>query len=99
MNDYKLTLEMTVKMDDAEAADDLGEALCNIVDSIIDCYPTVRRYDGIIKYDLSDEGKEASFTTSVSEYGNSLAVNITRHVEKIGVGKGDKVVVTVRRYA
>lgn len=99
MNDYKLTLEMTVKMDDAEAADDLGEALCNIVDAILNHHPTVRRYDGIIKYDLSDKGKEASFTTSVSEYGNSLAVNITRHAEEIGVGKGDKVVVTVRRYA
>ena len=99
MNDYKLTLEVTVKMDGSEAADDLGEALCNIVDSILDYYPTVRRYDGIIKYDLSDEGKEASFTTSVSEYGNSLAVNITRHAEQIGVGKGDKVVVKVRRYA
>ena len=99
MNDYKLTLEFEVKMDDAEAADDLGEALCNIVDSIVSYYPTVRRYDGIIKYDLSDEGKEASFTTSVSEYGNSLAVNITRHADEIGVAKGDKVVVTVRRFA
>jgi len=99
MNDYKLTLEVTVKMDGAEAADDLGEALCNIVDKIVEYHPTVRRYDGIIKYDLSEAEKEASFTTSVSEHGNSLAVNITRHAEKIGVGKGDKVVVTVRRYA
>ena len=66
MNDYKITLELEVRMDDAEAADDLGEALCNIVDTILDYHPTVRRYDGIIKYDLSEAGKDASFTTSLS---------------------------------
>jgi len=98
MTAYKITLEASVTTDGTIPADDLGVALCDVIDSIVSRYPTVSEYGGI-RYELTEDGKEATFTSNVSEHGNSLAINITKHADEIGVGKGDKVVVTVRRYA
>ena len=99
MTAYKITVEVEVKMDGTEAADDLGLAIASTVDAMVDHFPTVSRYDGIIDYNVTEVGAGASFVTSVSEYGNSLAVNVTKQAREVGIRKGDKVAVIVRRLA
>ena len=80
---------------DTDRMDNLGDALCGILDAVLDTYPTVGDYR-IVGYTVGD-GREAKFLTVVSRYGNSLAINLTKHAEEIGIDKGDRVMVTVRR--
>ena len=98
MPDYKLTFDVIVGMDGFGAADDLGESLANIIDAVVEHYPTVNEHE-VVEYDVAEAHGGASFTTKISEYGNSLAVNVTRHAGAVGIKKGDMVRVTIRRLA
>ena len=99
MTAYKIAIDVTVSTgDDYAKADALGEYLCNIIDTVLADSPDDTGYIGM-GYGITDAEKEASFTANVSEYGNSLAVNVTRHAAEIGIKKGDAVAVIVRRLA
>lgn len=100
MTAYKIAIDVSVDTgDDCEMAVNIAEYLCNILDTVLaGSIPTTYEYIGI-EYEITEVGKEASFTANVSEYGNSLAVNVTKYANEIGIKKGDVVAVTVRRRA
>ena len=98
MPDYKMTFDVIVGMECPDAAEDLGESIANIIDAVMEHYPTVNEHE-VVEYDVAEAHGEASFTTKISEYGNSLAVNVTRHAGAVGIEKGDMVRVTIRRLA
>lgn len=99
MSDYKIGIEVTVGTGgDHGAAENIGEYLANIIDTVLAGAPQLFDYMGV-EYGITEAGKEASFATTVSEYGHSLAINVTKHAPGIGIQKGDRVAVTVRKIA
>lgn len=99
MSDYKIGIEVTVGTGgDPGAAENIGEYLANIIDTVLAGAPQLFDYMGV-EYGITEAGKEASFATTVSEYGHSLAINVTKHADEISIKKGDKVTVTLRKAA
>jgi hypothetical protein len=95
---YMLTVAVRVGADNPSPVRELGRMLEDVTEAVLLNTPGLDGYH-LLGAQIGEANITTSFTTTVSEYGNSLAVNITRHADEIGVGKGDKVVVTVRRYA
>lgn len=96
---HKLTFSVTVSTEDLDAAEHMSEMICDVTEAILNGVPetTVETFDKVA-YEITDpDGEDTSFTTSVSEYGNSLAVNVTKLKDRIGLKKGDKVALTIRR--
>ena len=96
---HKLTFSVTVSTEDLDAAEHMGAMICDVTEAILNGVPetTVETFDKVA-YEITDpDGEDASFTTAVSEYGNSLAVNVTKLKDRIGLKKGDKVALTIRR--
>lgn len=97
---HKLTFSVTVSTEDLDAAEHMSEMICDVTEAILNGVPetTVETFDKV-SYEITepDDGEDASFTTAVSEYGNSLAVNITKQANRMNIRKGDKVLVIIRR--
>lgn len=98
---HKLTFSVTVSTgEDLGAMEDMSEMICDVVEAILNGVPetTVETFDKV-SYGISapNENDSASFTTAVSEYGHSLAVNITKQASRMNICKGDKVLVTVAK--
>lgn len=98
---HKLTLTVTVSTgEDLDAMEYLAEMICDVTEAILNGVPetTVETFDKVA-YEISAPGEDdgASFTTAVSEYGHSLAVNITKQANRMNIRKGDKVLVTVAK--
>lgn len=92
----RITLTVHVVGEDRGAVRDLAEVLEDVADAVITHAPGIEHHRGLDVSITQDptEGM-AKFETTVSEYGNSLAVNITRQAKRINVRKGDRVVVTI----
>ena len=98
---HKLTFSMTVSTEeDLDAIEHLAGMICDVTEAILNGVPetTVETFDKVA-YEISAPGEDdgASFTTAVSEYGHSLAVNITKQANRMNIRKGDKVLVTVAK--
>ena len=98
---HKLTFAVTVSTEeDLDAMEHLAEMICDVTEAILNGVPetTVETFDKVA-YEISAPGEDdgASFTTTVSEYGHSLAVNITKQANRMNIRKGDKVLVTVAK--
>lgn len=98
---HKLTFSVTVSTEEELGAmEDMSEMICDVVEAILNGVPetTVETFDKVA-YEISAPGEDdgVSFTTAVSEYGNSLAVNITKQANRMNIRKGDKVLVTVAK--
>ena len=97
---HKLTFSVTISTEDLDAAEDMSGMICDVTEAILNGVPetTVETFDKVA-YEISAPGEDdgASFTTAVSEYGHSLAVNITKQANRMNIRKGDKVLVTVAK--
>ena len=98
---HKLTLTVTVSTgEDLDAMEHLADMICDVTEAILNGVPetTVETFDKVA-YEISapNENNSVSFTTAVSEYGNSLAVNITKQANRMNIRKGEKVLVTVAK--
>lgn len=98
---HKLTFSVTVSTGEGlDAIEDMSEMICDVTEAILNGVPetTVETFDKVA-YEISAPGEDdgVSFTTAVSEYGNSLAVNITKQANRMNIRKGDKVLVTVAK--
>lgn len=96
---HKLTFSVTVSTEDLDAAEHMSEMICDVTEAILNGVPetTVETFDKVA-YEIADpEGPDECLTTTVSEYGNSLAVNVTKLKDRMGLKKGDKVALTIRR--
>ena len=98
---HKLAFTVTVSTgEDLDAIEHLAEMICDVTEAILNGVPetTVETFDKVA-YEISAprEDDSVSFTTAVSEYGHSLAVNITKQANRMNIRKGDKVLVTVAK--
>ena len=96
---HKLTFSVTVSTEDLDAAEHMSEMICDVTEAILNGVPetTVETFDKV-SYEITDpDGEDTSFTTAVSEYGHSLAVNITKQANRMNIRKGDKVLVILRK--
>ena len=98
---HKLTFSVTVSTEDLDAAEHMSEMICDVTEAILNGVPetTVETFDKV-SHEITEpdsDGEDASFTTAVSEYGHSLAVNITKQANRMNIRKGDKVLVIIRR--
>lgn len=93
---YMLTLRVRVGADDRSSVTELGKVLEDVAEAILLNTPGLDGYS-IIGSEIGEVNNVTSFTTKISEHGNSLAINVTKHADEINVSKGDKVAVTVRR--
>ena len=98
---HKLTFSVTISTDeDLDAMEHLADMICDVTEAILNGVPetTVETFDKVA-YEISapNENNSVSFTTAVSEYGNSLAVNITKQANRMNIRKGEKVLVTVAK--
>lgn len=93
---YMLTLRVRVGADDRSSVTELGKVLEDVAEAIL---LNTHGLDGyiIVGSEVGELKNATSFTTKISEYGNSLAINVTKHADEINVSKGDKVAVTIRR--
>lgn len=99
MSWHKLTISATISTDDLSALEGTAEMICDVTEAILNGVPesTVETFDAV-RYDLEDpEGPDECLTTTVSEYGNSLAVNVTKLKGRMGLKKGDRVALTIRK--
>lgn len=99
MSWHKLTTTVTISTDDLSALESTAEMICDVTEAILNGVPesTVETFDQV-SYELADpEGPDECLTTTVSEYGNSLAVNVTKLKDRMGLKKGDKVALTIRK--
>lgn len=98
---HKLTFSVTVSTgEDLDAMEHLAEMICDVTEAILNGVPetTVETFDKVAyKISAPNENNSVSFMTAVSEYGNSLAVNITKQANRMNIHKGDKVLVTVAK--
>lgn len=98
---HKLTFSVTVSTEDLDAVEHMSEMICDVAEAVLNGVPetTVETFDKVA-YEIcapDSDREDASFTTAVSEYGNSLAVNITKQANRMNIRKGDKVLVVIRR--
>ena len=97
---HKLTFSVTVSTEDLDAAEHMSGMICDVTEAILNGVPetTVETFDKV-SYEITDpaESEDVTFVTTVSEYGNSLAVNITKQANRMNIRKGDKVLVIIRR--
>lgn len=95
---YMLTLTVRVGADNPSPVRELGRMLEDVTEAILLNTPGLDGYH-ILGAQIGEANITTSFTTKISEYGNSLAINVTKHADEINVGKGDKVTVTLRKAA
>ena len=98
---HKLTFSVTVSTEDLDAVEHMSEMICDVTEAVLNGVPetTVETFDKV-SYEITEpdsDREDASFTTAVSEYGNSLVVNITKQANRMNIRKGDKVLVVIRR--
>lgn len=95
MTKYRISVSSIVEIDDVRKAHDIGKHLVEITDGILEFHAGQDYITS--RYGITEAEGEAIFSTVVSEYGNTLAVNVTKHTRHLDIKKGDKVAVTVRR--
>lgn len=95
---YMLTVTVRVGADNPSPVRELGRMLEDVTEAILLNTPGLDGYH-LLGAQIGEANITTSFTTKISEYGNSLAVNVTKHAAEIGISKGDKVAVIVRRLA
>lgn len=98
---HKLTFSVTVSTEDLDAVEHMSEMICDVAEAVLNGVPetTVETFDKV-SHEITEpdsDREDASFTTAVSEYGHSLAVNITKQANRMNIRKGDKVLVIIRR--
>ena len=99
MSWHKLTITVTVSTDELTRLENTAEMICDVTEAILNGVPgsVVETFDAV-RYELADpESPDVPLTTTVSEYGNSLAINVTKLKDRMGLKKGDKVALTIRR--
>ena len=95
---YMLTLRVRVGADDRLSVSELGKVLEDVTEAILINAPGLDGYN-LIGAEVGEVNNVTSFTATVSEYGNSLAINVTKHASEISIKKGDRVDVIVRKLA
>ena len=94
----RITVTVHVAAEDRGRIHELADVLADVVDAVVSHGIGIEHHRGLnVSITQDPMGGMARMETTVSEYGHSLAVNITKQAKRLNIRKGDRVVVTISK--